>query len=164
MMSRNIAALNAQVQDRCFAIPHDLEVMHVGRRIKRLMQEKGIGNERAAAACGVTPGAVSNWFATGQITRDNLVVIADLLGESVRYLMTGDERDRALSVLESEFARRDVPAGTLEAVLTLVRACPLRRDSPIEREEPASDADAEAFRRATRPIEVRAPGSGRKRH
>lgn len=161
-MSGNIAALNLGAQRSFSAVAHDCAVMHVGRRIKRLMLEKGIGNEQVAAACEVTPGAVSNWFATGQITRDNLVVVADVLNESVRYLMTGDERDREFSAVEAEFARRDVNAGTREAILTLLRACPVRQAAPPAADD-GRDADAQAFDRATRPLGTPASSRGRKR-
>lgn len=146
-----IAALNLSAQQCCETVGED-GPMHVGKRLKKLMQEKGISTEAMAARCEVTPGAVSNWFATGHIARDNLVVVADALGESLRYLITGDPRDRVLSLLETEFAKRDVSDGTLQAILTLIRSSPLRAPDALEPEpEPDEDqqeADAQAFKRS----------------
>jgi transcriptional regulator with XRE-family HTH domain len=139
-----IASLNLSSK-QCYFGWRDDSAMHVGRRLKQLMQAKGISTEKMAALCGVTPGAVSNWFATGHITRENLVIAADALGESVRYLITGDERDRPASEIEAEFARRDVAPGTREAILTLLRASPVRQAAPAPA---APDADADHFHQA----------------
>jgi transcriptional regulator with XRE-family HTH domain len=134
-------------KQRCLPFTDD-ESMHIGKRLKLLMQAKGITTEAMAAVCGVTPGAVSNWFSTGHITRDNLICAADALGESVRYLITGDDHDRALSEIEAEFARREVSDGTLESILTLIRSSP-KRAPPAPAASP--DADAEHYRKAIQP-------------
>lgn len=156
-----IASLNIPAKHRCSA-PAEDGAMHVGQRIKKLMREKSLSTEAAAFHCGVTAGAVSNWFSTGHIARDNLVAIADLLGESVRYLLTGDERDRELSAIEAEFARRDVPEGTRSAILTLLRACPVR--APAEPENGSGEtSDEEHYRRATRPMGSRTPSGSRRK-
>lgn len=143
---RNLAALKLDSKDRCFALIHT-EPMHIGQRIKSLMQSKGVTTELMAFQCGVTPGAVSNWFSSGQITRDNLVAVADVLGESVRYLITGDPRDRAVGMIEAAFVKREVSLGTLEAVLTLIRSSPLRQDDPPP-PDLGSEEDAAHFARA----------------
>lgn len=127
--------------------------MHVGKRIKALMQAKGISSEEMAFHCGVTPGAVSNWFSSGHITRDNLVIVCDVLQESLRYVCTGDERDRPLGEIEYEFSRRDVSEGTRQAILTLLCSQPMRPPPPYA-ESDASEADAQHFRNATRPLDA----------
>lgn len=141
-----IAALNFRHKECCSGVSDD-ESMHLGKRLKKLMQDKAISTEAMAAHCGVTPGAVSNWFSSGHIARDNVVAVADRLGESVRYLLTGDERDREFSEIEGEFAKRDVAEGTRQAILTLLRASPIRAPITSPEDDEAAE-DAEHFRRS----------------
>lgn len=63
----------------------------LGKKIKYLLNAKNIPARRMAEHCGVTPGAVSNWFATGKINRENLVKVAELLDVSVESLMADDD-------------------------------------------------------------------------
>lgn len=153
----NIAALNMRHKDHCSPRSDD-ESMHVGKRLKRLMNEKGISTESMAQRCGVTPGAVSNWFSTGHIARENLVAVADELNESIRFLITGDARDRALSEIEAEFAKRDVSEGTRESILTLIRSSPLRPRIEPDVDQEQADADAEHFRRSLEDPGAKAAG------
>jgi len=46
--------------------------MHLGKRLKSLLAERKISNKAVAAALEVTPGAVSNWFSSGTISKENL--------------------------------------------------------------------------------------------
>lgn len=54
------------------------------------MKAKGVSNKHVARYCGVTEGAVSNWFSSGRISKDNLVQVATLLGVPVEELITGE--------------------------------------------------------------------------
>lgn len=170
----SIATLNSAVKQCCFGGRED-PAMHIGRRLKLLMLEKGVSNDRMAAHSGVTRGAVSNWLATGKITRDNLVAAADLLGESVRYLITGDEADRPLSEIEAEFAKREVSTTMREALLAVLRSCPERssgrRMRPVVAEPaapappaaPAADDELARTYRAARKVPQPKPARGQVR-
>jgi len=63
----------------------------LGQKLKDLLDAKKIPARRVAQHCNVTPGAVSNWFKTGKINRDNLVKVAELLDVSVESLMADDD-------------------------------------------------------------------------
>lgn len=73
--------------------------MHIGLRIKRLMKERNISVKTAAAHCGVTPGAVSNWFSSGRITKENLAKMAVLLQTELAELITGDAAPEVLEAV-----------------------------------------------------------------
>ena len=92
----NIALLNDLVQQYLTPMQENL-VMHIGSRIKLAMGTRGITTKAMAEKCGVTPGAVSNWFSTGRITKDNLARVADLLRVDILDLISGDIGDEALS-------------------------------------------------------------------
>lgn len=63
--------------------------MHIGTHIKKLMTAKRVSGKEMAAFCGVTPGAVSGWFATGRISKDKLLLVANRLDVSVEDLISG---------------------------------------------------------------------------
>lgn len=65
--------------------------MHIGKRIKDLMQDKKVSGKEMAAHCGITPGAVSSWFSTGRISKENLALAAELLKVSTDELISGVE-------------------------------------------------------------------------
>jgi len=67
--------------------------MHIGILIKRLMREREITTKEMAAHCEVSPGAVSNWFATGRISKENLVQVAAVLKVKVEDLIAGTVDD-----------------------------------------------------------------------
>lgn len=69
--------------------------MHIGKRIQRLMRAKDISTQAMAAYCGVTAGAVSNWFSTGRISKENLAKAAARLGTDMEALMSEDDRPEA---------------------------------------------------------------------
>lgn len=71
------------------------------------MKARGIKTGAMAAHCGVTVGAVSNWFATGRISKTNLVKAAAMLDVSVEDLIAGTVGERGQDVPEpsSETAR-----------------------------------------------------------
>lgn len=64
--------------------------MHIGKRIKVLMKDKRVTNKQVANYCGVTEGAVSNWFSSGRISKENLAKVATLLGVTTDELITGE--------------------------------------------------------------------------
>lgn len=82
--------------------------MHIGQRIKASMKAKGISNKQVALNLGVTEGAVSNWFTSGRISKDNLVRVAEMLGVTTEELITGEPPSTAHAHLTS-------PPGTLSA-------------------------------------------------
>ena len=65
--------------------------MHIGTRIKQLMKDRGVSTKKMADHCGISPGAVSNWFSTGRISKENLVKAAAVLNVTMSELITGDE-------------------------------------------------------------------------
>lgn len=171
-MDDNIASLNLNHKQRSTQLTNDV-LMHIGKRLKELMRAQSVSTELMASYCGVTAGAVSNWFSTGHITRENMVIAADVLGVSVRYLITGDERDLEASDVLAEWARRDVAPSTRDAILTLLRASPLRAARPAATVAPtpapaqppaAGDADAAHFARSiVPPTPAPRPGQSKKR-
>lgn len=68
-------------------------------RINALLAEKGIQKQEFYKECGITSASYSLWN-TGKTTprRKNLEVIADYLGTSTEYLLTGlGEKEKALT-------------------------------------------------------------------
>lgn len=66
-------------------------------RINGLLAEKGISKQVFYAACGITSASYSNWN-TGKTTprAKNVEVIADYLGTTTEYLLTGlGEKEKA---------------------------------------------------------------------
>ena len=64
--------------------------MHIGLRIKELMDANKVSGKEMAAYCGITPGAVSSWFSTGRISKEKLAMAADLLKVSTDELISGE--------------------------------------------------------------------------
>lgn len=63
--------------------------MHIGERLKALMEDRRVSVKAMALHCGVTPGAVSNWFKTGRIKKENLLAAAELLQTTADQLIAG---------------------------------------------------------------------------
>jgi len=87
----NIALLK-QKRKHCFYRLAQTPDMHLGKRIKDLMAVKKISTKEMATYCGVTPGAVSNWFSTGRITKANLAKVAKLLEADLEALSLGEDQ------------------------------------------------------------------------
>ena len=85
----NIALLNAEGK-QCYNAMDENLAMHIGLRIKKLMEAKKISGKEMAAHCGITPGAVSSWFSTGRISKEKLALVADLLKVTTDDLISGD--------------------------------------------------------------------------
>lgn len=99
----------------------------LGSKLKRLMKARGVRNQDMAAACGVTPGAVSNWFSTGRIDKHNLVAAAKLLGTTADALI-GEDIDNLLTgraMLEPRVVMRamnEVPPPAQHTMKPMVQA------------------------------------------
>jgi transcriptional regulator with XRE-family HTH domain len=64
--------------------------MHIGKRIQILMDQRRVSRAQLAEHCSITTGAVSNWFSTGRISKDNLAKVAQLLQVDMSRLIMGD--------------------------------------------------------------------------
>lgn len=53
------------------------------------MTQRKIAKKAMAAYCDVTPGAVSNWFSSNRISKENLAKVAEYLKMDVSELITG---------------------------------------------------------------------------
>lgn len=63
--------------------------MHIGHKLKLLMRARGISPADMAQHCEVSRGAVSNWFSSGRISKDNLARAAARLGVTGDEIVTG---------------------------------------------------------------------------
>lgn len=83
--------------------------MHIGKRIQRLMKSQKVSTKEMAAHCGVTPSAVSAWFATGRISKEKLAMAADLLKVSTDDLISGDIENNTGNVSAARAFTGEVP-------------------------------------------------------
>jgi transcriptional regulator with XRE-family HTH domain len=84
----NIALLNNKHKHYSNTEVQNL-AMHIGQRIKEMMDAKKISGKKMAAYCEITPGGVSSWFATGRISKQKLALAAELLQVSTDELISG---------------------------------------------------------------------------
>lgn len=83
-----------------------------------------------ARACKIQPGSVSGWFGGGKPTKmisgDNLVAVAQALGTTAEYIMTGRGALATGTSLPSQAERQDDPtiAQGLELLYLLADARP----------------------------------------
>lgn len=137
----NIALLKDSAKYCCFPVRQNSR-MHVGDRLKQAMAEERISVQQMAAHCAVTPGAVSNWFATGRITKSNLLKAAELVERSMNFLISGEEgsADPFLATLETEWAKRSISPAVRESIMQLVRSSPLQEGTPtgLQAAEPSA--------------------------
>lgn len=94
----SLAMQNPKSKHCLHAPAYDL-AMHIGATLKKVMKERGVSPASMATHCGVTRGAVSNWFSTGRITKENLVKAANLLQVTVEALVAGDLGERTAKPL-----------------------------------------------------------------
>lgn len=105
---------------------------HIGLRLKALMAARKVSTSGMAEHCGITRGAVSNWFVQGRITKDNLSKAAvklrtttdRLINYDVEEILELEEIDRQkaargmspdqLDKARSELARQQYSLGALE--------------------------------------------------
>ena len=86
--------------------------MHIGLRIKRLMEKQKISGKEMAAHCGITPGGVSSWFSTGRISKEKLALAAELLGVSTDDLISGDLQNTKIG----NVGAANAPAGEVPVI------------------------------------------------
>lgn len=59
-------------------------------RLERLMEDKGLQQKDLAEQVGISSNGISTWKITGAFPRADIAVkIADILGVTVEYLVTG---------------------------------------------------------------------------
>ena len=95
---------------------------------EKLCSEKGVTPYRVCKGTGISTSTLSNWKA-GRYTpkQDKLKKIADFLGVSVDYLITGEEEEKPID-LKDEFNR-------LEKMLKSGEVTPLYFDGqPVDQE------------------------------
>lgn len=93
-----------------------------------LMDKKAIKRVDISKATGKTKSAVSDWIKRKVYpAADDALKIADLLGVSVRYLVTGED-DRELSAREKELLKlcSILPDDKFDAVMDIARI--MRKD------------------------------------
>jgi SOS-response transcriptional repressor LexA len=108
--------------------------MHIGQRIKELMEVKKISGKEMAIHCGITPGAVSSWFSTGRISKEKLAMAAELLGVSTDKLISGEANQKLGNVDAARAFTGEVP------VISWVQA-----GNWNEASDPFQPGDAERF-------------------
>lgn len=117
-MASTIAALNGD-RKQCFGTeqpdveqhfprPNHDSAMHIGQRIKVLMKARGISTAAMAKHCGVSAGAVSNWFSSGRISKESVVKAAAMLGVSAEDLIEGRVGERGESPPEPREAQNEL--------------------------------------------------------
>jgi len=71
---------------------------NIGNRIRSLREKHGLTRSQLAKALGLTFQAIFNWEEAGRVPRvDTLTRLAEVLGVSTHYLMTGKEDNDAHS-------------------------------------------------------------------
>ena len=111
-----------------------------------LMKARGIKQKEIAMATGHSSGRVSDWIDRKIMPKaDVAVIIADLLGVSVRYLVTG-EMDKELSDRENELLRicSILSDDKFEAVLNVAKV--MRKDTDRELSGGSSSAGLEGIK------------------
>ena len=86
-----------------------------------LMRERHLKQADLVRATGKTSASVSEWFSKGvEIRANDALVIADLLGVSVRYLITGSD-DGQLLPREKKLLKicSDLPEEKFDVVLRI---------------------------------------------
>jgi transcriptional regulator with XRE-family HTH domain len=77
--------------------------MTISQRIFRLLKAKGKMQKELAAYTGISTAAISDWKTHGtNPSSDKIVAIAEFLGTSPEYLLTGKESEKNLSENEIE--------------------------------------------------------------
>lgn len=104
----NIALLNHK-DKHCFNIMGENLAMHIGLRIKKLMDSKKISGKEMAAHCGITPGGVSSWFSTGRISKEKLAMVAELLKVTTDELISGFDNQQHGNVDAARAFTGDIP-------------------------------------------------------
>jgi transcriptional regulator with XRE-family HTH domain len=91
--------LNLKVQDHAYMLINNfckLSEMELNERIRRAIKISGVKGKDVAEACGVTPGAVSQWMAgsTSNLKFTNLYGLSDITGFSARWIALEEGPER----------------------------------------------------------------------
>lgn len=108
-----------------------------------LMKARGIKQKEVAMATGHSSGRVSDWIDRKIMPKaDDAIIIADMLGVSVRYLVTG-QVEKELSDRENELLRvcSILKEDKFDIVLQTARL--MRKDMERELSGGSSSADLE---------------------
>lgn len=106
----------------------DPKALAFGRRIATAREQKGYSQDDFAIRLRITKGAVGQWETGRSQPRPwRLTEIAEELGVSVRWLLTGNEpeelvRAQTRSELETLEVLRDIPPAQQPAALSMLRA------------------------------------------
>jgi transcriptional regulator with XRE-family HTH domain len=90
-----------------------ITAMTLGKRIQRLMKERGLSAVQVARACGITPGAVSNWFSTGRVSKENLAIFCRLAGVDMARFIAGEEQQAEAAKEEGGLSTEAMALGWL---------------------------------------------------
>ncbi|GAC1664439.1 MAG: hypothetical protein PVS3B2_00070 [Candidatus Dormibacteraceae bacterium] len=121
--------------------------MHIGQRIKNVMKQRKVSTAEMARYCEVSRGAVSNWFATGRITKENLAKVSDRLRVRIEDLISGAIGEREDSPLPTEHRADDAAEkapGTVLLVDEIELALHMRELLPEDREHFKQEITARA--------------------
>lgn len=98
--------------------------MHIGKRLKALMEKRGVSPSAMATHCEISRGAVSNWFVSGRISKENLSKAAEKLRTTSDRLVNYDV-DEILEMEQSDGrglpSRQHIADGVAGARLHLER-------------------------------------------
>ena len=91
--------LNLMMQDCVYMLTpgfYKLEGMELSERIRRAVKISGVKGKDVAQACGVTPGAVSQWMAgsTNNLKFASLYGLSDVTGFSARWIALEEGPER----------------------------------------------------------------------
>jgi transcriptional regulator with XRE-family HTH domain len=64
-----------------------MDKQRVMQTLRDAMERTGVRGADIARACDISPQAVSNWFKTGTVSRENLMIAAKLVGLTLDQLM-----------------------------------------------------------------------------
>jgi transcriptional regulator with XRE-family HTH domain len=100
--------------------PYDL-AMHIGLTIKKAMKDRSVSTSDMATHCEVTRGAVSNWFATGRVSKENLVKIAQRLNVPVEDLISGAAADKGAPAVQAPPSPLTTESSLADDTMTLLQ-------------------------------------------
>lgn len=99
-----------------------MNVDSMGARIKQALRQAGVTQRELAVYCGVSERAVGSWVADDDQPRaSHLTSIAELLGVTPAYLVTGEQAIDAETLVKEVRALRGAQEEILAAVLEIRR-------------------------------------------
>ena len=85
------------------------ETMHIGRKISRIRELKGMKQEALASAMGVSQQAISKLEQSEHVDDDRLEEVGKALGVSADAIKNFDE-EKAINIISNSFENCDQPA------------------------------------------------------